>query len=174
MALDIETAIYAAVAGITADATFTAITPPVPVIADTEIAAGVKRAEWRGVQDFPQLRIEMGGGSRMQNAPRVFGQNAAGFTSATCDFPMPETVEVNLIVVHAVPSTLAKQQAIESVIDGYLHRKWPKFGLSWLAGFAVRKQRRRENNATTKNVERSVSRWTLTFNARPKLSQLAS
>lgn len=83
----------------------------------------------RGVNDYPQVKLEVAGGSVGQNAGKVFAQNDVAFTHATVDTIIPITQTATIFITYdKEPATDAT--ALESAIRAALYAKYPTLGLA--------------------------------------------
>src|SRR5690348_14004766 len=54
----------------------------------------------RGAADYPQVKLEVSGGTQNVNAAKVFAQNDTAFTYATVDTIIPSTQIATLIITY--------------------------------------------------------------------------
>jgi hypothetical protein len=132
----------------------------------------------RGVSEFPQIWLEAEGGSAARDAPKTFAQQSTSFSSATCDMPIPMEQRIIIRTV-SEKFDLDVLTTAEQVWRRLLWQKFPKLGLTWVAGWtdawARRVQPFPESIAgSNPPPRRFVSTCTMTFALRPFLSQLAS
>jgi hypothetical protein len=118
------------------------------------------------------IRVEDGNPIGL-NVPRTFGQNSTSFTSSQCDFGVPITVRLVVIMTFDPKTTKEKRLAAESLVRSAWLSAWPKFGFAYVTGFTIgetyRVQQRAQQQPQNKPI---VVTQTLTFSLRPKLSQL--
>lgn len=125
--------------------------------------------------DFPKVRVKVQDDAGGRGAPRTFCMNATDFTPATCDYGVPMTLNLEIVIVYKADSDLTKQTPLEAAIRGALLSRGPNMGIGWISGTEWREPSRRpERNAETGTTERPVTRLRLTVNARPMLTLLTN
>lgn len=155
-----------------ADTAFTTAYPAgrrVKQTRDGQVRAIILRAPG----DYPQIWLEAEGGSAARDAPKTFAQQSTSYTPATCDIPVP--MEQRIIIRTVLDRyDLAALSAAEQVWKRLLWAKFPKLGLTWCCGWTETFTRGMRPFPEPTDVKRFVSTFTLTFQLRPFLSQLAS
>lgn len=131
----------------------------------------------RNPGDYPMVIVRVTGKSINKpesQVPKVFGQNAATFTSATADYGIPGTLTASVKVVYD-KMNIASQTPVESYIDRAIYSKGPRLGLnSWVNGFTLDMKRTDKKDSDAGYVLRTVSEYTMVISIRPKLSQITA
>lgn len=175
MPLDVQLTLHTQVwTLLEASASFTALVSAGNRIKETEHDHDRKQAAKTGPGDFPRVRVHVASDTANDRGPRTHGMSRTDYTASVCDYGVPMTLNVEVIIVHD-KTTLADQTPVEAAVRGALLARGPNMGLHWITTFTDRGVSRRvENNKETGGTDRTVSRQTLVVSARPMLSLLTA
>lgn len=124
----------------------------------TQSDGEAKKRLQRGPNDYPQLKVDVTGGSIGVNAPRVFAMNSTSYTAATCDAPVPVTHLVTVTVTFDKEDS-PSQTPIEAAIRASFFAKWPNLGIAGITGFVMNRTRPRDTSGLpTSRIALTVTR----------------
>lgn len=158
-----------------ADSGFASAVKPGNRLKQTDKEYQAKADIKRQPSDFPCCLIRVAGESLndpVSQTPQTFGMNAASYTSATADYGVPGTLTLLVKIIYD-KMQLTTTSPVESYVKRALLSAGPRFGLNtWVSGFRLTMKRADKKNEETGYSLRTVAEYTLTFQIRPKLSQI--
>lgn len=149
----LDTAIWGVLEANAAFTTLVSVGRRLKAYADAEPRKRIQRA----VSDYPQVKVEVAGGSLGLGAVKTFAQNSTTFTYATCDTIVPLTQQASIIVTYE-KEDLDNQTPLESAIRAALMSKWPTLGITGVTGFTIVESRPKDAGLVTCKMQLTVTR----------------